>query len=72
MHLKFNANLGILEGINDFRMYRTGFNRSIVQDNNKQFVKVTEYDLHARIKNIALTVKSVDVYKYVINPTLYS
>ena len=67
MHLKFNANLGVLESVNDFRMFRNGFNRTTVQDGNKQFVKVSEYDSHTRVKNIALTVKTVDVYKYVLN-----
>lgn len=64
MQIKYNPNLGLLEGINDLRMYRTGFNRSSVQDNAKQFVTVTEYDSHARIKNVILNIKSVEVYRY--------
>ncbi len=63
MHVKYNANLGILESINDLRMYRNAFNRSTVQDNAKQFFMTTEYDSHARIKNVAVNIKSVDVYK---------
>lgn len=65
MQIKYNANLGSLEGINDLRMYRSGFNRSTVQENAKQFVATTEYDSHARIKSIAVNIKSVEVYKYV-------
>lgn len=63
MHVKYNPNLGSLESINDLRIYRNAFNRSVVQDNAKQYFMVTEYDSHARIKTIAVNIKSLDVYK---------
>lgn len=63
MNIKYNNNLGTLESINDLRMYRNAFNRSTVQDNMKQYFMVTEYDSHARIKNVALNIKSADVFK---------
>ncbi|XP_065204844.1 teneurin-m isoform X4 [Planococcus citri] len=63
MHVKYNPNLGSLESINDLRIYRNAFNRSVVQDNAKQYFMVTECDSHARIKTVTVNIKSFDVYK---------
>ncbi|XP_072158624.1 teneurin-m isoform X3 [Bemisia tabaci] len=63
LKLKYNQNLGTLEGMSDLRIYRNTFNRSVIQDTSKQFFSVTEYDAHGRIKNILINVKSLDVYR---------
>nr|CAD7401782.1 unnamed protein product [Timema cristinae] len=61
--LKYNQNLGMLEGVSDLRIYRNTFNRSVMQDTSKQFFTITDYDSHGRIKSILINIKSFDVYR---------
>ncbi|KAJ8984541.1 hypothetical protein NQ317_006827 [Molorchus minor] len=63
LRLKYNQNLGILEGISDLRIYRNHFNRSVMQDTTKQFFTITDYDDHGRIKSILINIKSFDVFR---------
>lgn len=63
LRLKYNQNLGTLEGISDLRIYRNTFNRSVMQDTSKQFFTITEYDNHGRVKSILINIKSFDVFR---------
>ncbi|KAG5882426.1 hypothetical protein JTB14_007052 [Gonioctena quinquepunctata] len=63
LRLKYNQNLGILEGISDLRVYRNTFNRSVMQDTTKQFFTITDFDDHGRIKTILINIKSFDVFR---------
>lgn len=64
LRIKYNQNLGTLEGISDLRIYRNTFNRSVMQDTSKQFFTITEYDDHGRLKTILMNIKSFDVYRF--------
>ncbi|CAK9830532.1 Ten-m [Anthophora retusa] len=61
--LKYNQNLGILEGVRDLRIYRNLFNRSVMQDTSKQFFTVTDYDEHGRVKTVLMNIRSLDVFR---------
>ena len=63
LRLKYNQNLGMLEGVSDLRIYRNTFNRSVMQDTSKQFFTITDYDSHGRIKSLLINIKSFDVYR---------
>ncbi|XP_026326587.1 teneurin-m isoform X2 [Hyposmocoma kahamanoa] len=63
LRLKYNQNLGILEGVSDLRIYRNTFNRSVMQDTSKQYFTVTDYDDHGRIKTVLMNIKSFDVFR---------
>ncbi|XP_060530352.1 teneurin-m isoform X2 [Cylas formicarius] len=63
LRLKYNQNLGSLEGISDLRIYRNTFNRSVMQDTSKQFFTIIDYDDHGRLKNILINIKSFDVFR---------
>ncbi|XP_053599980.1 teneurin-m isoform X3 [Plodia interpunctella] len=63
IRLKYNQNLGILEGVSDLRIYRNTFNRSVMQDTSKQYFTITDYDDHGRIKTILMNIKSFDVFR---------
>ncbi|CAG9856806.1 unnamed protein product [Phyllotreta striolata] len=63
LRLKYNQNLGILEGISDLRVYRNTFNRSVMQDTTKQFFTITDFDDRGRIKTILINIKSFDVFR---------
>lgn len=61
--LKYNENLGSLEGISDLRIYRNTFNRSVMQDTSKQFFTITDFDDHGRVKSVFMNIKSFDVFR---------
>ncbi|XP_028159380.1 teneurin-m isoform X2 [Ostrinia nubilalis] len=63
LRLKYNQNLGILEGVSDLRIYRNTFNRSVMQDTSKQYFTITDYDDHGRTKSILMNIKSFDVFR---------
>ncbi|KAJ9578404.1 hypothetical protein L9F63_005377, partial [Diploptera punctata] len=63
LRLKYNQNLGMLEGVSDLRIYRNTFNRSVMQDTSKQFFTITDYDSHGRVKSLLINIKSFDVYR---------
>ncbi|KAL4707465.1 hypothetical protein ACJJTC_000109 [Scirpophaga incertulas] len=63
LRLKYNQNLGMLEGVSDLRIYRNTFNRSVMQDTSKQYFTITDYDDHGRIKSILINIKSFDVFR---------
>ncbi|XP_031828732.1 teneurin transmembrane protein Ten-m isoform X3 [Nomia melanderi] len=61
--LKYNQNLGTLEGVGDLRIYRNLFNRSVMQDSSKQFYTVTDYDGHGRTKTVLMNIRALDVFR---------
>jgi RHS repeat-associated protein len=63
IRLKYDQNLGVLEGVNDLRIYRNSFNRSVMQDSSKQYFTVTDYDEHGRVKTILMNIRSLDVFR---------
>ncbi|KAL0272982.1 UNVERIFIED_CONTAM: hypothetical protein PYX00_005770 [Menopon gallinae] len=63
LRIKYNQNLGMLESISDLRVYRNTFNRSVLQDNAKQFFTVTDFDDHGRTKTVLMNIKGFDVYR---------
>ncbi|KYN06967.1 Teneurin-3 [Cyphomyrmex costatus] len=63
LRLKYNQNLGVLEGVGDLRIYRNLFNRSVMQDSSKQFFTVTDYDEHGRVKTVLMNIRSFDVFR---------
>ncbi|XP_011298913.1 teneurin-m [Fopius arisanus] len=63
LRLKYNQNLGILEGVGDLRIYRNSFNRSVMQDSGKQFFTVTDYDEYGRVKSILTNIGTMDVFR---------
>nr|XP_050846417.1 teneurin-m isoform X5 [Vespula vulgaris] len=63
LRLKYNQNLGVLEGVGDLRIYRNVFNRSVMQDSSKQFFTVTDYDEHGRVKTVLMNIRSLDVFR---------
>ncbi|XP_066154380.1 teneurin-m isoform X3 [Euwallacea fornicatus] len=63
LKLKFNQNLGVLETVSDLRIYRNTFNRSVMQDTNKQFFSIIDYDDHGRLKSLLINIKSFDVFR---------
>ncbi|XP_011495587.1 PREDICTED: teneurin-m [Ceratosolen solmsi marchali] len=63
IRLKYDQNLGVLEGVNDLRIYRNSFNRSVMQDSSKQYFTVTDYDEHGRVKTILMNIRSMDVFR---------
>ncbi|OWR52466.1 putative odd Oz protein [Danaus plexippus plexippus] len=63
LRLKYNQNLGSLEGVSDLRIYSNTFNRSVMQDTSKQYFTITDYDDHGRIKTVLMNIKSFDVFR---------
>ncbi|XP_061706463.1 teneurin-m isoform X5 [Cydia pomonella] len=63
LRLKYNQNMGTLEGVSDLRIYRNTFNRSVMQDTSKQYFTITDYDDHGRIKTVLMNIKSFDVFR---------
>ncbi|KAK7861848.1 hypothetical protein R5R35_013485 [Gryllus longicercus] len=63
LRVKYNQNLGMLEGVSDLRIYRNTFNRSVMQDTSKQFFTITDFDSHGRIKSLLINIKTFDVYR---------
>ncbi|XP_043476119.1 teneurin-m isoform X2 [Leptopilina heterotoma] len=63
IRLKYNQNLGVLESVNDLRIYRNVFNRSLMQDSSKQFFTITDYDDHGRVKTVVMNVRSMDIFR---------
>ncbi|XP_020281909.1 teneurin-m isoform X3 [Pseudomyrmex gracilis] len=63
LRLKYNQNLGMLEGVGDLRIYRNLFNRSVMQDSSKQFFTYTDYDDHGRIKTVMMNIRQLDVFR---------
>ncbi|XP_078038060.1 teneurin transmembrane protein Ten-m isoform X2 [Augochlora pura] len=63
LRLKYNQNLGVLEGVGDLRIHRNLFNRSVMQDSSKQFYTVTDYDDHGRVKTVLMNIRALDVFR---------
>ncbi|XP_063233060.1 LOW QUALITY PROTEIN: teneurin-m [Bacillus rossius redtenbacheri] len=61
--VKYDQNLGVLEGVSDLRIYRNTFNRSVMQDTGKQFFTITDHDGHGRVKTVLINIKSFDVFR---------
>ncbi|CAL7949137.1 unnamed protein product [Xylocopa violacea] len=63
LRLKYNQNLGKLEGVGDLRIYRNLFNRSVIQDSSKQFFTLTDFDEHGRVKTVLMNIRALDVFR---------
>ncbi|KAL7287031.1 hypothetical protein TKK_0018763, partial [Trichogramma kaykai] len=63
LRMKYDQNLGVLEGVNDLRVYRNSFNRSVMQDSSKQYFTVSDYDEHGRVKTILMNIRTMDVFR---------
>lgn len=63
LRLKYNQNFGVLESVSDLRIYKNAFNRSFMQDTGKQFITITDYDRHGRVKSVLINIKSFDVFR---------
>ncbi|XP_034250662.1 teneurin-m isoform X4 [Thrips palmi] len=63
LRLKHNQNMGVLESVSDLRVFRNMFNKSVMQDNAKQFLTIIDYDSHGRIKSVLINIKAFDVFR---------
>lgn len=62
----YNQNLGLLEGINDLRVYRNAFNRTVIQDSTKHYFRISDKDQHGRSSMTLINIKGYDAFKYEI------
>ncbi|TMW52843.1 hypothetical protein DOY81_002074 [Sarcophaga bullata] len=60
---KFSQNLGQLEVVQDLKITRNAFNRTVIQDSSKQFFTIIDYDQHGRVKSVLMNIKSFDVFR---------
>ncbi|XP_044314730.1 teneurin-m isoform X1 [Drosophila rhopaloa] len=60
---KYSQNLGQLEVVQDLKITRNAFNRTVIQDSAKQFFTIVDYDQHGRVKSVLMNVKNVDVFR---------
>uniref|UniRef100_A0A1A9WCA4 Tenascin-like protein n=1 Tax=Glossina brevipalpis TaxID=37001 RepID=A0A1A9WCA4_9MUSC len=60
---KYSQNLGQLEVVQDLKITRNAFNRTVIQDSSKQFFTIIDYDQHGRVKSVLMNIKSFDVFR---------
>ncbi len=60
----FNQNLGVLEGVNDLRVYRNAFNRTVIQDSTKHYFRISDRDHYGRTCMTLINIKGYDAFKY--------
>ncbi|XP_055907187.1 teneurin-m isoform X3 [Eupeodes corollae] len=60
---KYSQNLGQLEVVQDLKITRNAFNRTVIQDSAKQFFTITDFDQHGRVKSVLINIKSFDVFR---------
>ena len=60
----YNQNLGLLEGVNDLRVYRNAFNRTVVQDSTKHYFRICDRDQHGRTAMALVNIKGYDAFKF--------
>lgn len=60
----YNQNLGLLEGVNDLRVYRNAFNRTVIQDSTKHYFRISDKDQHGRTSMTLINIKGYDAFKY--------
>ncbi|XP_060653283.1 teneurin-m isoform X1 [Drosophila nasuta] len=60
---KYSQNLGQLEVVQDLKITRNAFNRTVIQDSAKQFFTIVDYDQHGRVKSVLMNIKSFDVFR---------
>ncbi|XP_043063384.1 teneurin-m isoform X2 [Drosophila ficusphila] len=60
---KYSQNLGQLEVVQDLKITRNAFNRTVIQDSAKQFFTIVDYDQHGRVKSVLMNVKNSDVFR---------
>uniref|UniRef100_T1GEJ9 Uncharacterized protein n=1 Tax=Megaselia scalaris TaxID=36166 RepID=T1GEJ9_MEGSC len=60
---KYSQNLGNLEAIQDLKITRNAFNRTVIQNTAKQFFTITDFDQHGRVKSVLINIKSNDVFR---------
>ncbi|XP_055694710.1 teneurin-m isoform X3 [Lutzomyia longipalpis] len=60
---KYSQNLGYLESVSDLKITRNAFNRTVIQDSAKQYIMITDFDDHGRVKSVLINVKAADVYR---------
>ena len=59
----YNQNVGVLEGVNDLRVYRNAFNRTVVQDSTKHYFRVGDRDQLGRAALTLVNIKGYDAFK---------
>ena len=60
----YNQNLGLLEGVNDLRVYRNAFNRTVIQDSTKHYFRISDRDQHGRTAMTLINIKGYDAFKF--------
>ncbi|XP_023037329.1 teneurin-m isoform X4 [Drosophila willistoni] len=60
---KYSQNLGQLEVVQDLKITRNAFNRTVIQDSAKQFFTIVDYDQHGRVKSVLMNIKNIDVFR---------
>ena len=60
----FNQNLGLLEGVNDLRVYRNAFNRTVIQDSTKHYFRISDKDRYGRLSMTLINIKGYDAFKF--------
>lgn len=60
----YNQNLGLLEGVNDLRVYRNAFNRTVIQDSTKHYFRISDRDQHGRTAMALINIKGYDAFKF--------
>ena len=60
----YNQNLGLLEGVNDLRVYRNAFNRTVIQDSTKHYFRISDRDNYGRLSMTLINIKGYDAFKY--------
>ncbi|XP_055317051.1 teneurin-m isoform X2 [Sitodiplosis mosellana] len=63
MKYKYGQSLGTLETVSDLKVTRNTANRTVVQDATKQFLKISDFDEHGRVKSVLINIKSADVFR---------
>jgi len=60
----YNQNLGLLEGVNDLRVYRNSFNRTVIQDSTKHYFRIRDRDAYGRASMTLVNIKGYDAFKF--------
>uniref|UniRef100_A0A1I8MYS1 Tenascin-like protein n=1 Tax=Musca domestica TaxID=7370 RepID=A0A1I8MYS1_MUSDO len=60
---KYSQNLGQLEVVQDLKITRNAFNRTVIQDPSKKFFSIIDYDQHGRIKSVLMNIREIDVFR---------
>ena len=56
--------MGLLEGVNELRVYRNAFNRTVIQDSTKHYFRISERDQHGRTAMTLINIKDYAALKF--------